>query len=77
MSLVHFIFGLLECLPDFFFIFSSVSCPRCNVEMRLLQKKAKLYRCPSCEELWVKRNKKLQPFISGGRKGEAHTSSSF
>jgi predicted RNA-binding Zn-ribbon protein involved in translation (DUF1610 family) len=64
MSFAHFIFELLEFIPELFLFSSSVSCPRCGVEMRLVQRNAKLYRCPACEELWVRRNKKLQPFSS-------------
>jgi DNA-directed RNA polymerase subunit RPC12/RpoP len=65
MSLAHFIFEVLEFLPNIFLgPWSAVSCPRCGVEVQLLQRKAKLYRCPACEKLWVRINKKLQPFIS-------------
>jgi predicted RNA-binding Zn-ribbon protein involved in translation (DUF1610 family) len=64
MSLAHFILGLLELLPEGFFVFTSVTCPRCYVETRRLPKPNKqLFRCPSCDELWVRRSKRLQPFI--------------
>ena len=63
MSLAYLIVGLLELLPDAFFVFTSVACPRCCVEVRRLPKPNKqLFRCPSCDELWVRRNKQLQPF---------------
>ena len=64
MSIAHFIVGLLELLPDAFFDFTPVSRPRRGVEMRRLPKPNKqLFRCPACDELWVRRNKRLQPFI--------------
>jgi transposase len=67
MSLAHLLIGLLEFLPDAFFTFTSVECPRCYVEMRRLPKPNKqLFRCPSCDELWVRRDKKLQPFVTRG-----------
>jgi hypothetical protein len=66
MSLGHLIAGLLESIPYFSFIFGSAACPRCGIEMRRLSKpnEEKIHRCPACEELWVRRDKKWHPFIS-------------